>query len=156
MAHGNMGTHDRLNQVLREWVEVFMRRSFRDYRHFMAETGLSPSQVGTLMRLHHCQSTGVSEIGGHIGITTPAASQLVDRLVAQGLLERTEDPNDRRCKQISLTRKGRRLVEDGIRPRQYWMEALTSTFTPEEQERIIEVLVMLTEAARRLEAEKVR
>jgi DNA-binding MarR family transcriptional regulator len=141
-----------LNQALREWVEFFMRRSFRD---FMAQTGLSPSQVVTLMRLHHCQSTGVSEIGGDVGITTPAASQLVDRLVLQGLLERTEDPDDRRCKQVSLTEKGKRLVEDGIRPRQSWMGELTSAFTFEEQERITEVLVMLTEAARRLEAQQV-
>jgi DNA-binding MarR family transcriptional regulator len=144
-----------LNQALREWVEFFMRRSFRDFRDFMAQTGLSPSQVVTLMRLHHCQSTGVSEIGGDVGITTPAASQLVDRLVLQGLLERTEDPDDRRCKQVSLTEKGKRLVEDGIRPRQSWMGELTSAFTFEEQERITEVLVMLTEAARRLEAQQV-
>ena len=150
-----MGPKDTLNQALREWVEIFMRRSFRDFRHFMAQTGLSPSQVGTLMRLRHCQSTGVSEIGGDVGITTPAASQLVDRLVLQGLLERTEDPNDRRYKQVSLTNKGRRLVEDGIRPRQFWLEEITSAFTLEEQERITEVLVMLTAAARRLEAEQV-
>jgi DNA-binding MarR family transcriptional regulator len=149
-----MGSSDKLNRVLREWVEVFMRRSVRDFRHFMAETGLSPSQIGTLMRLRHCRSIGVSEIGGHIGITTPAASQLVDRLVVQGLLERAEDPNDRRYKQVSLTNKGRHLVEVGIRPRQSWMEEMTSTFTLEEQERITEVLVMLTEAARRLEAEQ--
>ncbi len=150
-----MGSADRLNQVLREWVEVFMRRSFRDFRHFMAQTGLSPSQVGTLMRLHHCQSIGVSEIGEHMGITAPAASQLVDRLVIQGLLERTEDPDDRRYKQVSLTKEGTRVVEDGIRSRQTWMEELTSAFSVEEQERIIEVLGVLTEGARRLETEQI-
>lgn len=149
-----MGSSDTLNQVLREWVEVFMRRSFRDFRRLMAETGLSPSQLGTLMRLRHCRSIGVSEIGGHIGITTPAASQLVDRLVVQGLLERTEDPIDRRYKQVSLSEKGKHLLEVGIRPRQSWIEEMTSAFTPAEQDRITEVLVMLTEAARRLEAEE--
>jgi DNA-binding MarR family transcriptional regulator len=150
-----MGSADRLNQVLHEWVEIFMRRSFRDFRHFMAQTGLSPSQVGTLMRLHSCQSTGVSDIGEHMGITTPAASQLVERLVNQGLLARTEDPDDRRYKQVSLTKEGMRVVEDGIRARQAWMEELTSAFTFEEQERMTEVLIMLTAAARRLEAEQV-
>ncbi|HLC04283.1 MAG TPA: MarR family transcriptional regulator [Anaerolineales bacterium] len=149
-----MGSARALNKVLREWSEVFMRRSFRDFRHFMAQTGLSPSQVGTLMRLHYCQSAGVSDIGDHMGITAPAASQLVDRLVLQGLLERTEDPDDRRYKQVSLTTEGMHVVEEGIRARQAWMEELTSALTSEEQGRIIEVLVMLTEAARQLEAEQ--
>lgn len=150
-----MGTQGTIDQALKEWAEVFMRRSFRDFKHFMDENGLSPSQLGTLMQLHHGQCSGISDIADHMRITLPAASQLVDRLVTQGLLERTEDPNDRRCKQVSMTREGKQLVDDGIRARQAWLGQVTSGFSPEEQERIIEVLVSLTEAARRLEAEQV-
>lgn len=150
-----MGSDKTIDRVLQEWAEVFMRRSFRDFKHFMDRNGLSASQLGTLMQLHRHQCFGISDIADHMRITAPAASQLVDRLVTQGLLARTEDPNDRRCKQVSMTERGIRLVEDGIRARQAWLEQLTSAFTAEEQERIIEVLVRLTEAARQLEAERV-
>ena len=143
-----------LSQVLREWVEVFMRRSFRDFKHFMDQSGLSPSQVGTLLRLYFGDCVGISDMGEHMGITAPAASQMVDRLVQQGLLERTEDPEDRRCKQLSLTQQGRALVETGIRSRQQWMEELTVAFSPEEREAINEVLTLLTRAARELEMEQ--
>lgn len=146
-----MTTEQCLKQVMREWLEIYVQRSFRDFKRFMDENDLSPSQVGALMRLHHCGNTGISEIAEAQGITVPAASQLVDRLVQQGLLARTEAPHDRRFKQITLTARGQELVEDGIRSRQAWMESLTSAFTPDEQECIVNALTLLTRAARQVE-----
>ena len=143
-----MATDQTLNQVLHEWIEIYMQRSFRDFKRFMDESDLSVSQVGTIMHLHHCGNAGISDVAEHLGITAPAVSQMVDRLVQQGVLERTEDPQDRRSKQISLTARGKALVEDGIRFRQQWMEHITTAFTPAEQEGIIEALTLLTKAAR--------
>ncbi len=79
------------SEVMGEWAEVFMHRSFRDFKRFMDDAGLSPSQANALMRLYHGELCGVSDIGGHLGISNAAASQMVERLVQMGLLERTED-----------------------------------------------------------------
>ena len=128
-----------------------MRRSFHDFKRFMDDAGLSPSQAGTLMHLFHSQACGVSDIAENLGITVAASSQLVDRLVGEGLLERTEDPNDRRFKLVSITPKARDLIEAGIETRTVWMEQLTETLTPEEQQLITEALTLLTEAALKLE-----
>ena len=146
-----MFNDSRLAQTLQEWSEVFMRHSFRDFKQFMDGNGLSPSQVNTLFRLHHGGPCGVSEIGSLLGVTNAASSQLIDRLSLQGLIERTEDPADRRAKQIAITSKGRALLEDGIATRRRWMEALTCELTPEQQETIISALMVLTVTARRLE-----
>jgi DNA-binding MarR family transcriptional regulator len=135
-------------EVIREWSEVFMHRSMRDFRKFMDETGLSFSQINILMRLLHGGSTGVSEIGGQLGVTNAAASQAVDRLVQAGLIERTEDPIDRRAKKLALTPKGRALIEQGIEVRSQWVEGLTDSLTPEQQSMIISALTLLTAAAR--------
>lgn len=144
-----------LASVLRNWAKVFMQRSFRDFKHFMDEANLSPSQVGALMHLYHCSECGVSDIGDHLGITVPAASQLVERLVQQGLLVRTEDPADRRFKQVTLTQHGKAMIEGGIESRQRWLEQLTAALSSEEQATIIYALTMLTEAALKLEIEQV-
>jgi DNA-binding MarR family transcriptional regulator len=145
---------DEFTQVLRNWAEVFMHRSFRDFKHFMDESGISGSQFNVLMRLYHGGKCGVSHIGEHLGISRAASSQLVDRLVVQGLLERAEDPHDRRGKQITLTAQGRSLIEAGIEARAVWMKELTTSLTQQEQEEIIRSLTVLTEAARRLEKNK--
>ena len=135
-------------EVIREWSEVFMQRSMRDFRKFMEETGLSFSQINILMRLLHGRRIGVSEIGEQLGVTNAAASQAVDRLVGMDLIERTEDPTDRRAKKLALTPEGRRLIEQGIEVRSQWVEGLTQALTLEQQDMIITALTLLTAAAR--------
>ena len=137
-----------LTDVIREWSEVFMQRSMRDFRRFMDETALSFSQINILMRLLHGGSIGVSEIGGQLGVTNAAASQAVERMVQLGLIERTEDPTDRRAKKLALTPEGRRLIEQGIEVRSQWVEGLTQALTLEQQDMIITALTLLTAAAR--------
>ncbi|MGD0879396.1 MAG: MarR family transcriptional regulator [Anaerolineales bacterium] len=138
-------------EVIREWSEVFMQRSMRDFRKFMDETGLSFSQINILMRLIHAGSTGVSEIGEQLGVSNAAASQAVDRLVILDLIKRTEDPADRRAKQLALTHKGHTLIESGIEARSRWVEGLTDALTPEQQTMIVSALTLLTAAARTTE-----
>ena len=146
-----MTISDQFNQVLRDWSETFMRRSMHDFVQFSKASGLSMTQIHTLFRLHHTGVCGVTEVGDRLGVTHAAASQMVDRLVQQGLIERAEDPTDRRVKQLSLTPEGRRLVLDSIEARRRWMEQLTDFFDPGELEQIIQALTILTRAAHRLE-----
>jgi DNA-binding MarR family transcriptional regulator len=138
-----------LTDVVREWSEVFMSRSGRDFKRFMDETGLSFSQINVLMRLYHGGKCGISEIGERLGITNAAASQAIDRLVNLGVIERTEDPNDRRAKQLALTQAGRTLIEKGFEARRNWISGLTDALNPEQQTLIISALTLLTEAARK-------
>ncbi len=138
-----------ISEVFREWSEVFMHRSGRDFRRFMEETGLSFSQLNVLMRLFHRGNTGVTDIGGQLGVTSAAASQTVDHLVQRGLIMRTEDPVDRRAKQLALTEKGRELITQGVEARSRWFEGLTGALSIEEQNMIINALTLLTEAARK-------
>ena len=146
-----MTISDQFNQVLRDWSETFMRRSMHDFVQFSKESGLSMTQIHTLFRLHHSGMCGVTEIGDHLGVTHAAASQMVDRLVQMGMLERAEDPSDRRVKQLSLTAAGNRLVQDSIEARRHWMEQLTDFLDPDELEQIIQALTILTRTAHRLE-----
>jgi len=142
---------ERFSEIMREWAEVFMRRSMGDIVQLSKQSGLSMSQLGALFRLHRSGFCGVSNIGDHLGVTHAAASQMVDRLVQQGLLERAEDLDDRRVKKITLSPKGRKLVEESSEARRRWVEQLTDKLTVEEQESISAALVTLTAAARSLE-----
>lgn len=139
------------NQVLRRWTEVFMGRSMRDSSLFMRNSGLSMPQVSALYRLYYQGQCGVTDIAGHLDVSSAAASQMIERLVQQGLLERNEDPNDRRAKQIVLSPAGRELMEESIEARVRWMTELTTVLSPEEQDTIVAALNSLTNAAIRLD-----
>jgi len=113
-------------------------------------SGLSMSQLGALFRLYHTGFCGVSDIGDHLSVSHAAASQMVDRMVQQGLLERAEDLDDGGQENYPDP-KGRTLVEESIENRRRWVEQLTNNLTVDEQESISAALVKLTAAARLLE-----
>lgn len=140
-----------LKQSLREWMDVFMHRSMRGWMTFAKSTGLSMPQFSILMQLHHKGSFGMSQISEKFDITAAAASQLTEKLVQGGYIERAEDPNDRRAKLIQLTPKGMDLIEAGIKERYRWMDEITSKLTAEEKGKVTEALTILTETAKKLE-----
>jgi DNA-binding MarR family transcriptional regulator len=142
----------RFSKAIQEWAETFMHHSFRDFKRFMDEASLSQGQVHAMMNLYHCESCNISDIGEHLGVSNAAASQMIDKLVGAGLLERAEGASDRRTKDIRLSPKGYQLVEAGIQSRCLWMDALTQVLTPEQQEQVALTLPILTEAVRKLDA----
>lgn len=146
-----MTISEEFSQVLHDWSETFMRRSMHDFIQFSRDSGLSMPQIRTLFHLRHDGRCGVSEIGDLLGVTNPAASQMIDRLVQNGYVERTEDPADRRAKRLKLTDKGIDIVNESIEIRTRWMERLTDVLTLEEQSSIISALVILTKTAEELD-----
>lgn len=143
-----MNNSDLFVDTFQEWVAMFMRRSMRGFIRYSRESGLSLSQLGALFHIQRQGSSGVSGLGEHLGVTSAAASQLLDRLVHQGLILRTEDPNDRRSKQIILTDKGNKTLQESIRARQGWITDLANDLTPHEIDQIIPALKILIEKTR--------
>jgi DNA-binding MarR family transcriptional regulator len=123
--------------TLKEWSELSMRHSMRNIIRYARESGLSMSNLGAIFHVHHMGSCGVTELGDHLGVTSAAASQMLERLVQQELIVRTEDPEDRRVKQIALTDKGHRILEEGIHARQGWMDDLAQSLTDGERKTIM-------------------
>ena len=127
-----------------------MRYSMRSFILYSKESGLSMSQFGALFRVMRGDS-GVSDMAGELGITNAAASQMLERLVQQGLITRTEDPHDRRAKQIVLTEKGREMLQGALSARQGWLDILAKTLSPAEKEQVAASLNLLIEKTKSLE-----
>ena len=144
-----------LTAVVRKWVDVFTTRSMHDWTRYVKASGLSMPQFGILMNLHYRHTCGVSDISDHMEISAAAASQLVEKLVQSGLLERQEDPADRRAKLLTLSTRGLALIETGIEARSRWVDELVSMLTPAEYEQVAAALGTLTQVAGRLEEKKI-
>jgi DNA-binding MarR family transcriptional regulator len=140
-----------LSQTIRQFMDILMHHSMHEHAHFAKATGISMPQLGILMQLHYRSNCGISDIGERFDITNAAASQLADKLVQGGLIQREEDPNDRRAKLLNLTEKGRKLIQQGIKERYRWVDELAAKLTVEEREKVGEALAILTQAARELE-----
>jgi len=127
-----------------------MQRSMRDFMGYARERGLSMSQLGALFQIRRRGSSGVTDLGDDLGVTSSAASQMLERLVQQGLILRSEDPSDRRVKQIVLTEKGIQVLQESIRARQGWLSDLGETLSDSEKEDVIAALNILIDKANHL------
>lgn len=146
-----MASPAQLIQTIRQFMDIAMHHSMRERSHFAKATGLSMPQFGILMQLHYRGNCGVSDISDRFDITNAAASQLVDKLVQSGLIQREEDPHDRRAKLLNLTEKGRALIQQGIEERYRWVDQLAGKLTAEERAKVAKALTILTETAREVE-----
>jgi DNA-binding MarR family transcriptional regulator len=111
-------------------LELFLTHMVQEFMHFLQGTGLSGPQVHALLHIHHAGECRVSEIGALAGSSNAAASQLVERLVRQGLVERTEDPKNRRVKRLRLTQRGHEIIRNSMLENHLlkdFMSALTPT-----------------------------
>lgn len=136
--------------TLQKWIEVSMHRSIRNFIHYARETGLSMSQLGAMAHIRCSGTAGVTELGDHLGVTSAAASQMLERLVKQELILRTEDPSDRRVKQIYLTDKGLRVLHESIRAHQNWLYEMGEILSASEKEAVIAALNVLIDKANHL------
>jgi DNA-binding MarR family transcriptional regulator len=146
-----MVSSPQLIQTIRQFMDFAMHHTMRERVHFARATGLSLPQFGILMQLHYRHNCGISDLGERFDITNAAASQLVDKLVQSRLIQREEDPNDRRARLLNLTEKGKELIQQGIEERYRWVDQLAGKLTAEERHKVNEALMILTEAARELE-----
>jgi MarR family transcriptional regulator for hemolysin len=146
-----MQSSNPLVATLHEWFGIFRRRLMGNFFIYARDRGLTMAQFGAMLRIYHKGACGVSDIGSDLGVTNSAASQMLERLVQLKLVTRSEDPSDRRVKQIVLTDKGRQIIQESSLAFQTWMEDLARTMTTAEQKQVRTALIILVDKARQFE-----
>ncbi len=133
--------HQGIESVLAHIIQEFMR--------FMKQQGLSAPQIHALMYIYHAGECQVSDIGTLADASNAAASQLVERLVQQELVERREDPGNRRSKLVTLSEKGKALIQDSVTSNQFLMKVM-QTLTPEQRQAVHDAFTLLARAGRQI------
>jgi MarR family transcriptional regulator, transcriptional regulator for hemolysin len=78
--------------------------------------GLSAHQYWPLYYVARGEATHPGRLARRLGITAPACTASLDQLVEAGLVSRRTSEEDRRQVVLSVTPKGRRLIESVWRP----------------------------------------
>jgi MarR family transcriptional regulator, 2-MHQ and catechol-resistance regulon repressor len=105
--------------------------------------GLGLSDFGILEVLLHKGPTPVNAIGAKINLTSGSISVAIDRLEARGLVERKNDPEDRRTRTVFLTAQGRRLIDCAFTEHAQAMERAATGLAPSERAQAIRLLKKL-------------
>ncbi len=89
----------------------------------------------------------LTRVASILGVHPSNATRTVDRLVTAGLLDRRDNPDDRRQLQLTLTARGRALVAQVMNHRRAAIEAVVRRMQPEAQQRLAEALAEFAAAA---------
>src|SRR6185295_9990467 len=109
-------------------------RLLRFVRKEDAASGVPGAQLSALSVLAFAGPLTLSALAAAEQVKPPTMSQLVGELERLALVSRR--PIDRRSQEISLTRKGRQLMEAGRRRRLARLAAALDGLTPEQIDRL--------------------
>jgi MarR family transcriptional regulator, transcriptional regulator for hemolysin len=102
---------DLKRQLVAQLVES--SRLLRNYIDHRAKTcGTTRAQWIVLFRLREQEGLSQVDLADVLELQPISLVRLLDRLVEHGLLERRQDPKDRRANRLFLTNRGRQLVDD--------------------------------------------
>jgi DNA-binding MarR family transcriptional regulator len=87
----------------------------------------------------------VKELAERLGLSLPGCSRAVDHLVRRGLLDRREDPEDRRCKRLTVTGAGSELVHRLDDARRAALESFAEGLAHAHRERLLAALTPILE-----------
>jgi DNA-binding MarR family transcriptional regulator len=100
-----MDCHDNQTRATAQRLMEALKRFNRVAWHERSYMGFKPSEIRVLF----CVARGdmkVSEISKRMHVTSPTVTQVINGLEANGLVERSVDPTDRRAVRVQLTPKG--------------------------------------------------
>lgn len=142
MAH----ISDSATRAARELRVVFsrLRRRIREVARDADDGVLSPSQESALTLVGKHGAATASALAAAEGVRAQSMAATLAVLDRQGLIRRTQDPDDGRRQLVTLTEAGRAHVEDNRQAREEWLaRAFQDRFTEEERQTVLEALRLM-------------
>ncbi len=130
-----MELHRRVNRVLRDYdVDVWM------------DLSLTVPQLKCLFYISNQGKTNFRKLADRLKVSPSNITGIIDRLVEQGLVSRTENPEDRRVLLLQATNEGETLVTELREKRSIYLSQTLTDLSPEELDSIAQGLALLVRA----------
>jgi DNA-binding MarR family transcriptional regulator len=104
----------RLSQTAVESVLFALMTIGRLLRQRIQGDGLDPGTFWLLKSLAAHDAMRVTELATLAGLDASTVSRHVQQMQRAGLIQRTQDPDDGRAQQVTLSAHGRRLLDEGL------------------------------------------
>ncbi len=137
-------------ELIRAVIELQRRvnRSLREYTtDAWMNLSLTIAQLKSLFFIANEGSTNFKKLAAALGVTPSNVTGIIDRLVEQGLVSRTENPEDRRILLLRATDRGQALLTDLRESRISHMSQILAHLSPEELSCLVHGLTAFVKAA---------
>lgn len=108
------------------------------------ENNLSMVQLHGLIYIFENPRCTLKELAEKFSISNPSANDLVNRLVNSNLVKREEDKQDRRLVHLSLTNKGKKVLDGILKRKKQCFSSLIEKLSREEKKQLLLILRKIT------------
>lgn len=112
----------------------------RYFKRILAGSGISRSQYSLMTVLGEVGEATMSQLAEKIGLTMGAGTNLVDKLIHAGLVERERSTEDRRIVKVRLTAQGSEVLRSILETCNSDTARFFQTVRPEERTAFIDIL----------------
>ena len=138
------------HRALRLWLRLLtcsqlIERQVRS--RLRSRFGITLPRFDLLSQLErHPQGLKMNELSRLLMVTGGNVTGIVDQLVKEGLVERVDEPTDRRAWRVKLTRAGDKAFAEMARAHEEWVVALLSGVSRRDSDALMQLLARLKQA----------
>jgi DNA-binding MarR family transcriptional regulator len=127
-------------------VVPLVMRAIRSEMRSHRTPELSVPQFRALAFLGRHEGASLSDVAEHVGLTPPSMSKMVEGLVVRDLVVRQVSPSDRRRVTLTLTARGKSILESAHQGTVAHLTEKLAALSPEERATIVQAMQALRRA----------
>lgn len=109
-------------------------------RDILNDFEITPPQFNALLLLSEHGDMTIGELGSKMYLASSTATDLIDRMERNLLVERVRDENDRRVVRLHMTDKGKQMILEVLESRKRYLDNLLTHVDQEDQEKLVNSL----------------
>lgn len=120
------------------------RESIKNLNRHLTESELknfSNNDYYYLTTIYYLGKPNFSQIAKELGVTKPAVSVLVRKLIKMDLIEKVQSQNDKRIHYVSVTEKGKRIVDGDEALYSYISTLIKASIKSDEEYQLVEKIL---------------
>ncbi len=128
-----------IEELLRNVSTILKKRG----RDILSNFDITPPQLDALLVLREFGELTMGELCGKMFLACSTATDLIDRMERNHLIERVRDTNDRRVIRLRVLAKGASVIDEVLEARRGYLATILSEIDVADKERLIQSLEQL-------------
>ncbi|MTI96871.1 MAG: MarR family transcriptional regulator [Firmicutes bacterium] len=117
-------------------------------RDILNDFEITPPQFNALLLLAEHGDMTIGELGSRMYLASSTATDLIDRMERNDLVERIRDTNDRRVVRLHMLENGRKMIDEVMESRKRYLDNILAHLSEAEKKKLVESLESIHELMR--------
>ncbi|UPM56128.1 MarR family winged helix-turn-helix transcriptional regulator [Gottfriedia acidiceleris] len=135
-----------MDQLISLFLKNALKPMFINQEIFEIEKSLTRSEIIALLMLRQRNESTMSQLASDLGIPVSTVTNISQRLIKRGLIERNQDPNDKRVILVTLTKDGETIAIRVLNVIKSILQRVEDALTPEELQQFIPLILKVANA----------